>query len=111
MIRGNIGARASRTPADAALVSARAALCMGLLASVIFAASDNVNGVASCATTATASAIIATTTHTRRADPRPGRFTSESCFESSMSVSRPLRADRNRLFHWNDLVGGFDLCA
>ena len=88
MMRGSIGARASRTPANAALVSASAALCMGLLASVILAASANVNGVASCATTAMASPIIATKTHTTNGtDSRLGRFTSEVFVESRMSAS------------------------
>src|SRR5664279_3844253 len=111
MMRGSMGARASRTPANVALVSARAALCMGLLASVIFVASANVNGVESCATAATASAIIAIKTRTNGTDTRLGRFTSEVLFESRMSASQPLRADRSRLFHRNDLVGGFNLGA
>jgi len=111
MMRGSIGARASRTPANAALVSASAALCMGLLARVILAASANVNGVASCATTAMASPIIATKTRINWTDPSLGRFTSEVFVESRMSASQPLRADRSRLFHRNDLVGGFNLCA
>jgi len=81
-----------------------------MTASVIFAASASVNGVASCATAATASAIIATTTHTNGTDSRLCRFTSEVFFDSRMSA-QPLRVDRSRLFHSNDLVGGFNLCA
>ena len=66
MMRGSIGARASLTPACDAFVSARAALCMGLLASVICAASASVNGVATCAVVPAASAITTTTNATTR---------------------------------------------